>query len=92
MSDEKKPVVPVVAPVTKPTETATYTFDETKVKEHFKKIEDAVNAVQGKKGYNPYLYLSAKVNPLMDQYINGVRTRELFDAIMNLSTEIKPVF
>lgn len=68
-----------------------FTFDETKVKEHFKKIEDSVNATQGKKGYNPFMYLQNKVNPLIEAYIKGERTEALFNKIMSLETDIKPV-
>lgn len=59
-----------------------FKFNETLVKEKFGKIEAAVNAVAGKKNYNPFLWIGKEVQPLVDRFTKGERTEELQKAIL----------
>lgn len=67
-----------------------FVFDDTKVKAKFATIEENVNKQQGKKGYNPFIWLNAKVNPLVNRYRKGERTVELQNAILALE-DVPPV-
>ena len=61
-----------------------FKFDETKVKAHFDAVYKAHKEVEGKVGYNPFLYITSKVQPLAFRFERGERTKELQDAILAL--------
>src|SRR5437868_11843935 len=84
MPETNKPPVASIKPI------AEWSFDEQKIKEHFGKIEENVNKQQGKKGFNPFFWLRDTVNPLIEEYKKGTRTKELEGKILSLP-EVPPL-
>jgi len=60
------------------------TFDETAIKKKIQTIEENVNKIVGRKGYNPHFWLNQSVHPLVNRFLAGERTSELQDAILAL--------
>lgn len=82
MAEQAKPAAPV---------TPAFTFNEQVVKEHMHKVEEGVNKFAGKKNYNPFLWVKEKVQPLVDRFMKGERTKELQEAIVALPTTPPPI-
>lgn|ERR1041385_2458103 len=79
---------------TKESKETAFKFDEAKVKAKFATIEKAVNDQQGKRGYNPFVFINETVNPLVKRFIGSKeekiepeRTKELQDTILSLPDE-----
>ena len=65
-----------------------FVFNEAVCKLQFSKIEKLVNEHQGKKGYNPFLWLHENVNDLANRFRKGERTEGLQKAILAIPLEI----
>ena|SRR5229473_3239691 len=79
--------------------TEAFKFDEIIIKEKFAIIEKAINEKIGKRGHNPYVWVSENVNPLIERFmgnkeakIEPERTKELQEAILKLPDSPVPFF
>lgn len=72
-----------------PVKDQAFQFDETQVKKHFALIENALNKISNRKGYNPHMIYQKDVKPLIDRYMNGERTEELQKAVLAVPTEFQ---
>lgn len=62
-------------------------FNEQAVQQKMDKIAENVNKTAGQRGKNPFIWVQRVVQPLVDRFMKGERTKELEKAILSLPDE-----
>ena len=78
----------VSRPQSQPVKPAVFSFNESAFETKIKKLKELRDSFAGKKNYNPFFWYRDNVMPHTEAYNKGVRTKELYDAVMNLKEEI----
>lgn len=63
---------------------APFVFDADKFKAKLTEIKEAQLPYAGKHNHNPFKWIADNVLPLETRFVKGERTKELYDALMNL--------
>src|SRR5687768_7351524 len=69
---------------------AEFKFDENAWQNKVVKLTQLQSDFAGKKNYNPFVWFSETVQPLINQYRKGDRSKALFDSLMSIK-EVVPV-
>lgn len=64
--------------------TPAFAFDIAKFKAKLTEIKEAQLPYAGKHNHNPFKWIADNVLPLETRFVKGERTKELYDALMNL--------
>jgi len=83
----KSPEAPKPAPVKPPPTVAPSVFNEQAVQQKMDKIAENVNKTAGQRGKNPFIWVKNVVQPLVDRFMKGERTKELEKSILSLPDE-----
>ena len=90
-AENPTPTPPPITQAEAPKSTPGYTFDEGAFKSALEKHENWLESFAGKRNHNPYPRISIEVKPLVDRFVNGERTKELFDSALALKQDNPPI-
>lgn len=91
--------MPPTAPVTPTTPTpqkvaepivVPFAWNQAIIDKKIQDVKENLGNYEGKPGYNPFIYMSKEVNPLLARMEGGETTKELNDAILSLKSNYVP--